>query len=296
MDGAIIAPDFLLILDFGVSHVSAQNDASFMRMFIFILGLLVAFTVAILFVANSMTAGSTAQQAGDKRLKAEIAERIAPVGTVATFNPNAAPAAARDGATVVKIACASCHASGALGAPKIGDKADWGGRMGASGLDGLVKAAIDGKGAMPPRGGSDATDEEIRNAVVDMLKNSEVSTGQVAAAAAAPVATAKEVATKVVAKAADTAKKVVAAVAGPDLVKGKQIYGSACLACHMSGAAGAPKTGDKGAWSSRIAAGMDSLYNNAINGKGAMPPKGGSMALSDDDVKAAVAYMVDQSK
>ena len=133
--------------------MSAQNDASFMRMFIFILGLLVAFTVAILFVANSMTAGSTAQQAGDKRLKAEIAERIAPIGSVVTFNPNAAPAAARDGATVVKIACASCHASGALGAPKIGDKADWGGRMGASGLDGLVTAAINGKGAMPPRGG-----------------------------------------------------------------------------------------------------------------------------------------------
>jgi cytochrome c5 len=41
---------------------------------------------------------------------------------------------------------------------------------------------------------------------------------------------------------------------------------------------------------------MDSLYKNAINGKGAMPPKGGSMALSDDDVKAAVAYMVEQSK
>ena len=275
--------------------MSAQNDASFMRMFIFILALLVAFTVAILFVANSMTAGSTAQQAGDKRLKAEIAERIAPIGSVVTFNPNAAPAAARDGATVVKIACASCRASGALGAPKIGDKSAWGGRMGASGLDGLVKSAIAGKGNMPPRGGSDATDEEIRNAVVDMLKNSEVSTGQASAAAAAPVATAKEVVTKVVAKAADTAKKVVASVAGPDIVKGKQIYGSACFACHMSGAAGAPKLGDKGAWSSRIAAGMDSLYKNAINGKGAMPPKGGSMALSDDDVKAAVAYMVEQS-
>ena len=292
MDGAIIAPDFLLILDFGVSHVSAQNDASFMRMFIFILALLVAFTVAILFVANSMTAGSTAQQAGDKRLKAEIAERIAPVGSVVTFNPNAAPAAARDGATVVKIACASCHASGALGAPKIGDKSAWGGRMGASGLDGLVKSAIAGKGNMPPRGGSDASDEEIRNAIVDMLKNSDVSTGQAKAAAAAPVSTAKQV----VAKVASTAKKVVAAAAGPDLTKGKKVYDSACFVCHMSGAAGSPKLGDKGAWGPRIAAGMDSLYNNALKGKGGMPPKGGRMELSDDDVKAAVAYMVEQSK
>jgi len=292
MDGAIIAPDFLLILDFGVSHVSAQNDASFMRMFIFVLALLVAFTVAILFVANSMTAGSTAQQAGDKRLKAEIAERIAPIGSVVTFDPNAAPAAARDGATIVKIACASCHASGALGAPKIGDKSAWGGRMGASGLDGLVKSAIAGKGNMPPRGGSDASDEEIRNAIVDMLKNSDVSTGQAKAAAAAPVSTAKQV----VAKVATTAKKVVAAAAGPDIAKGKKVYDSACFVCHMSGAAGSPKLGDKGAWSSRIAAGMDSLYNNAIKGKGGMPPKGGRMELSDDDVKAAVAYMVEQSK
>ena len=292
MDGAIIAPDFLLILDFGVSHVSAQNDASFMRMFIFVLALLVAFTVAILFVANSMTAGSTAQQAGDKRLKAEIAERIAPIGSVVTFDPNAAPAAARDGATIVKIACASCHASGALGAPKIGDKSAWGGRMGASGLDGLVKSAIAGKGNMPPRGGSDASDEEIRNAIVDMLENSDVSTGQAKAAAAAPVSTAKQV----VAKVATTAKKVVAAAAGPDTAKGKKVYDSACFVCHMSGAAGSPKLGDKGAWSSRIAAGMDSLYNNALKGKGGMPPKGGRMELSDDDVKAAVAYMVEQSK
>jgi len=275
-----------------VSHVSAQNDASFMRMFIFVLALLVAFTVAILFVANSMTAGSTAQKAGDKRLKAEIAERIAPVGSVVTFNPNAAPAAPRSGAEIVKLACASCHASGALGAPKIGDKSAWGGRMGASGLDGLVKSAIAGKGNMPPRGGSDASDEEIRNAIVDMLKNSDVSTGQAKAAAAAPVSTAKQV----VAKVASTAKKVVAAAAGPDLTKGKKVYDSACFVCHMSGAAGSPKLGDKGAWGPRIAAGMDSLYNNALKGKGGMPPKGGRMELSDDDVKAAVAYMVEQSK
>jgi cytochrome c5 len=64
----------------------------------------------------------------------------------------------------------------------------------------------------------------------------------------------------------------------------------------MSGAAGSPKLGDKGAWGPRIAAGMDSLYNNALKGKGGMPPKGGRMELSDDDVKAAVAYMVEQSK
>ena len=73
-------------------------------------------------------------------------------------------------------------------------------------------------------------------------------------------------------------------------------YRTACAACHMSGAAGAPKTGDKAAWKARIAAGMDTLVTNAIKGKGAMPPKGGRPNLTDAQVKAVVAYMVGESK
>ena len=73
-------------------------------------------------------------------------------------------------------------------------------------------------------------------------------------------------------------------------------YRSACMACHASGAAGAPKTGDKAAWKARIATGMDAMVKNAINGKGAMPPKGGRPNLSDDKIKALVKYMVDESK
>jgi cytochrome c5 len=64
----------------------------------------------------------------------------------------------------------------------------------------------------------------------------------------------------------------------------------------MSGAAGAPITGKVDQWSVRIAKGNDTLYNNAINGIGVMPAKGGLMSLSDDDVKLAVDYMIDQSK
>jgi cytochrome c5 len=60
--------------------------------------------------------------------------------------------------------------------------------------------------------------------------------------------------------------------------------------------AGAPKLGDKAAWAPRIATGMDSLLKSVINGKNAMPPKGGNAALTDAQVKAAVAYMVDQSR
>ena len=77
---------------------------------------------------------------------------------------------------------------------------------------------------------------------------------------------------------------------------GKDIYNSVCMSCHMSGAAGAPITGKVDQWSERIAKGNDTLYSNAINGIGVMPAKGGLMSLSDEDVKLAVDYMIDQSK
>lgn len=73
-------------------------------------------------------------------------------------------------------------------------------------------------------------------------------------------------------------------------------YRAACMACHASGAAGAPKLGDKAAWKVRIAAGMDTMVTNAIKGKGAMPPKGGRANLTDAQIKAVVAYMVEESK
>ncbi|MDX1253478.1 MAG: cytochrome c5 family protein [Gammaproteobacteria bacterium] len=77
---------------------------------------------------------------------------------------------------------------------------------------------------------------------------------------------------------------------------GKAVYSSACAMCHATGAMGAPKTGDKARWAPLIKTGMDSLYNSTLKGKGTMPPKGGKADLSDADVKAAVDYMVTQSK
>jgi cytochrome c5 len=62
------------------------------------------------------------------------------------------------------------------------------------------------------------------------------------------------------------------------------------------GVAGAPKQGDKAAWAPRIATGMDALVASAINGKNIMPPRGACASCSDDDIKAAVQYMVSQSK
>lgn len=80
---------------------------------------------------------------------------------------------------------------------------------------------------------------------------------------------------------------------------GESVYNSVCQACHSAGIAGAPKTGDKAAWSSRIGQGSDTLYKHAIEGftgaAGVMPAKGGNAALSDDEVKGAVDYLVKQA-
>ena len=98
--------------------------------------------------------------------------------------------------------------------------------------------------------------------------------------------------------AASSATTLVAATATA-IIDGKKIYNGICVACHGAGVAGAPRVGDKGAWAERIDKGATTLYANAINGvqgsSGVMPAKGGNPALSDDEIKAAVDYMVAQS-
>ncbi len=88
------------------------------------------------------------------------------------------------------------------------------------------------------------------------------------------------------------------ASAGAD--KGKAVYDGSCFACHAAGVAGAPKLGDKAAWAARIAQGTDTLVKHAVDGfqgsGGVMPPKGGRADISDEDVKAAVEYMVGHSQ
>lgn len=76
-------------------------------------------------------------------------------------------------------------------------------------------------------------------------------------------------------------------------IDGEGIYGNVCSACHESGAAGAPIRGEEEAWAARTEQGFATLVDHAINGIGAMPPKGGNASLSDEEVEAAVAYMVE---
>lgn len=89
----------------------------------------------------------------------------------------------------------------------------------------------------------------------------------------------------------------IAALAGNAFAAdGKAVYDKTCVACHASGVANAPKLGDKAAWAPRIATGRDALVASVVKGKGAMPPKAGAATLSDDDIKAAVEYMVGAAK
>lgn len=85
-----------------------------------------------------------------------------------------------------------------------------------------------------------------------------------------------------------------------DSAHGKSVFNKTCALCHAMGAAGAPKPGDQTDWAPRIAQGTDVLYKHALEGftgaKGVMPARGGASTLSDSDVKAAVDYMVGQSK
>ena len=75
---------------------------------------------------------------------------------------------------------------------------------------------------------------------------------------------------------------------------GQNIYQKSCQACHASGAAGAPKLGDKDAWAPRIAKGNDAMLSSVKNGLKAMPPKGTCMSCSEDELRAAMEYMVGQ--
>jgi len=97
------------------------------------------------------------------------------------------------------------------------------------------------------------------------------------------------------------AKAAASQVAFGGSTDGKTVYEGLCHSCHTAGVAGAPKLGDKAAWAPRIAEGIDTLVQHAINGYHGpdgnfMPPKGGMPSLTDEQVKNTVHWIVDQAK
>ncbi len=94
--------------------------------------------------------------------------------------------------------------------------------------------------------------------------------------------------------------KIAVATPVATTLSGPQVYNAACVSCHGTGIAGAPKIGDAAAWADRIATGTDQLTKHAISGfqgsTGYMPPKGGRTDLSDQEISGAVEYMVSESR
>lgn len=162
---------------------SQSSDTQFFNSFSMVLGLLVAFAIVLFAVARTMGADS---QGADVLLDplhlAEVQKNIAPFSqeaiagkdnsALAALNAptGAAPAVSvpTTGEQAFKEVCSACHATGVNGAPKIGDHAAWGPRI-AQGKDTLYKAAISGKGNMPPKGGTNWPDATIRMTVDYMV-------------------------------------------------------------------------------------------------------------------------------
>ena len=144
------------------SELNVKNITIYGTVILLISALTVAGVIAI---ASSVAHSSNPQE------DASAVSRIAPVAKLEVAAVKVAGAAERTGEQLYTAACVACHGSGAAGAPKIGDAAAWKPRL-ALGLDGLLKSAIKGKGAMPPKGGSDASDTELARAIVHLANAS----------------------------------------------------------------------------------------------------------------------------
>ncbi len=168
----------------------------------------------------------------------------------------------RSGKEVVDAVCAACHATGAQGAPKIGDVQAWSKRA-SQGLTALTEHAIKGIRQMPAHGGNPkVTDFEIERAVTYMVNQSGGSWAE-------PID-----------KSAPRAERT-----------GEQVVQAQCARCHQTGEGGAPKIGDRAAWTPHLQQGLNAAVRSAISGHGGMPARGGLADLTDAEIRGAVVYM-----
>lgn len=281
--------------------------------------------VAVVCVLAARMLGAGTDDSSDPLKRNALMNRIQPIAAVRTSADEldapmetAMAGGAKSGEELVGGACAACHLAGVAGAPALDDDAAWAERREA-GLDALVASVINGKGAMPARGGSAYSDEEIR------IATQYIAGFEVEDAAEAPAAEAEATETVEAAPEADASDSAVAAesteaaaeqnveetaattesTAGAEavaaLVVGEVPEGltdnikanvdGVCAGCHLAGVAGAPKHGDKVAWQERADKGLDALTASVINGLGVMPPRGGS-ALSDEEIPLAIQYLM----
>ncbi|MDZ7851542.1 MAG: c-type cytochrome [Halomonas sp.] len=232
-----------------------------------------------------------------------------------------------DGEGIYNNVCMACHETGAAGAPVRGDEAAWSERTG-KGFETLLSHSINGFNAMPAKGGNpNLSDAEMRAATAylvepvmdvpeqggDEAQAEEAASGEEEdrlgeeqmASAEQDAASGEEQAAANGDAAASSEEEAAAsdkedAASGDEPahagIDGEAIYNQICMACHNTGAAGAPVRGNADQWADRMSKGMETLYDHSINGFNAMPAKGGNPNLSDDEVKAATDYLVEPVK
>ena len=179
------------------------------------------------------------------------------------------------GQQVYTNVCVICHLNGEVGAPRIGDQADWKERVAQNGLPGLYRHAINGYNKMPARGACvTCEDQDVVSAVDylvyrsfehsqwDELKNSSPKPR----------------------------------THSTSLATGKKVYQKTCSVCHDEGKLGAPKVGDRQQWAPRIRKNFDVLILNTFKGSNNMPPKGGCAHCTGSEIISAVKYMVQESQ
>jgi cytochrome c5 len=196
-------------------------------------------------------------------MRQTLPSAIAMLATLVAFS-GAADAQRRDrpGKEVVDAVCAECHAAGKDNAPRIGDARSWMPRA-SQGLSALTATAITGIRKMPAHGGSaGVSDVELQRAITYMVNRS-------GGAWVEPLATG-----------------VTIPLRTTEVVVQEQ-----CGLCHKEGKDGAPKIGDRTAWTPRLAKGLDVLVASAVHGHGPMPARGGMPDLSNDEIRHAVLYM-----
>ncbi|WP_089712627.1 c-type cytochrome [Halomonas daqiaonensis] len=279
-----------------------------------------------------LTVGGSAV-AQDDAERAAIAERLEPVGELCLQGEDCGTSMAAssgggdtsggggsvDGEGIYNNVCMACHETGAAGAPVRGDEAAWSERTG-KGFETLLSHSINGFNAMPAKGGNpNLSDKEVEAATAYLVEpvmevpelggdEEAASSDEGAASGEEEAASAEEGAASGEEEAAstegdsasgeeETAGTEEETASGDEPshagIDGEAIYNQVCMACHMTGAAGAPVRGNADQWADRMSKGMETLYNNSINGFNAMPAKGGNPSLSDDEVKAATDYLVE---
>ncbi|QEY26940.1 c-type cytochrome [Neisseria zalophi] len=239
--------------------------------------------IAVLFFLVKL-AGSNYYSTVEETTQSATETRIMPAGNITMGDGT--PIGQRTGEQIFSKVCIQCHAadSSVPDAPKVTHNNEWAPRI-AKGLDALFNNALNGFNAMPAKGGqADLTDDELKRAIAHMANQSGGSL-------VAPEVN------------ADASGAEDTAVASPVTeADGQKVFESICMACHAADSAIplSPKITHNDEWAPRIKQGKEVLFKHAIEGfngpdGGVMPAKGGNLGLSDDEVKAAVTYMVNQS-